>query len=389
MGDRVPFVVTLHIVGIALVASLSVTLAGAAVLMLLRRAALAVQMGVLVAIAATTVVASMLAVANWMFLSQHDLTVGIYVALIAGFVSIVFSVLLGVVVSRNFRRLILATRRMGEGSAVRRLADGSSAEFRNLALELDITSARLEESRQHERQLQESRRALIAGISHDLRTPLAGIRAMSEALEDGMVDDQQQYLRQMRVKVEQLGGMVDDLFQLSRIDSGLLNLDLSDVSLYDLVSDAVADLGILAAGRPISVDASSAEDLTVHADPRELSRAMSNLLNNAVQHTPPGTPVSVVAGRRADGRASVSVIDGGGGIPEGDLSRVFEAGWRGEPSRSAHSGANGGSGLGLAIVAGILKAHDGEVTVHNVPGGCRFDLILPTRVRKPQTVTVL
>jgi signal transduction histidine kinase len=385
----VPFAVTLHIVGIALMASLAVTLAGTVLLLLLRRAALAAQLGVLVAVAATTVVASMLAVANWMFLSQHDLAVAIYVALIAGTVSIVFSVVLGVVVSRNFRRLILATRGIGQGSAARWLAKGSSAEFRTLALELDLTSARLEKSQQHERQLQESRRTLIAGISHDLRTPLAGIRAMSEALEDGMVDDQQQYLRQIRVRVEQLGGMVDDLLQLSRIDSGLLHLDLSDVSLYDLVSDAVADLGILAAGRPISVDASSVEDLTVHADPRELSRAMSNLLNNAVQHTPPGTPVSVIAGRLDDGRASVSVIDRGGGIPQGDLERVFEAGWRGEPSRSSLGGAKGGSGLGLAIVAGILKAHHGEVTVHNVPGGCRFDLILPVRAREPQTVTVL
>ncbi len=120
------------------------------------------------------------------------------------------------------------------------------------------------------------------------------------------------------------------------------------------------------------------DDLTVRADPAELSRAMSNLLINAVQHTPPGTPVTVIASRRADGRPTVSVIDGGGGIPEAELDRVFDAGWRGTAARSPIDGArSGGAGLGLAIVAGILKAHNGEATVRNVPGGCRFDLILP------------
>ncbi len=373
-----PIADTLHIIAIAFGAALGVALVGAAVLWLLRRTPLALQLAVLVAVAVLAIVASMLGVANWMFLSPHDLTVGIYVAVIAGIVSLCFSVLLGVIVSRNVRRLTLATRGIGDGIAVPSIGSGSSAEFRRLALELRATSTKLEESREREQRLEGSRRALIAGISHDLRTPLAGIRAMSEALEDGMVDDQERYLRQMRMKVDQLAGMVDDLFELSRIDAGLLTLNLTEVSLYDVVSDAVADLGPLAKGRSISVEASSVEDLTVRADPRELSRAMGNLLTNAVQHTPPGTPVTVIASRRPDGRPSVSVIDNGGGIPEPELERVFEAGWRGQVSRSPREGATtAGAGLGLAIVAGILKAHNGEATVRNVPGGCRFDLILP------------
>jgi signal transduction histidine kinase len=328
-----PIASTLDIVGIALAVSLVVAAVGAGVLILLRRAPLALQLAVLVGIAAATVVASMIGVARWMFLSAHDLTVGIDVAVIAGIVSLVFSVFLGIVVSRNFRRLTLAARGLGEGRSVPTLEHGTSAEFRDLARELSATSTKLEESREREQLLEASRRTLIAGISHDLRTPLAGIRAISEALEDGMVDDQERYLRQIHAKVEQLDGMVEDLFQLSRIDSGLLHLTFSEVSLYDVVSDAVADLGPLALGRSISVEASRVEDLTVRADARELSRAMGNLLTNAVQHTPPGTPVSVIASRRADGRPTVSVIDGGGGIPEAELARVFEAGWRGQISR--------------------------------------------------------
>lgn len=201
---------------------------------------------------------------------------------------------------------------------------------------------------------------------------------MSEALEDGMAIDQDRYLRTMRTKIDQLSGMVDDLFELSKIDAGMLTLAIAEISLYDIVSDAVADLGDLADGRLISVESSNVDNLTVRADPRELSRAIGNLLMNAVQHTPPRTPVTVIAERAPDGRPMISVIDAGGGIPEVDLSRVFEAGWRGSGARTAlPGGKTAGAGLGLAIVAGILRAHDGEATVHNVPGGCRFDLVLP------------
>jgi signal transduction histidine kinase len=368
----------LVIAGITLAVSLAVALVGAIALLAMRRAPLAAQLAVLVGVAAIAVVGSMVGVADRMFLSQHDLTVGIYVAVMAGAVSLAFSVLLGVAVSRNFRRLTRAARDLGEGRWMQSTPLGSTAEFRALAMELGATSAKLEESREREQQLEVARRELIAGISHDLRTPLAGIRALSEALEDGMADDQDRYLRNMRTKVDQLSGMVDDLFELSKIDAGMLTLSVTDVSLYDVVSDAVADLGSLAHGRSITVESSSAGDFTVQADPRELSRAITNLLTNAVQHTPPGTPVTVIAGRSSSGRPTISVIDAGGGIPDVDLGRVFEAGWRGSGARTPLTGGKtAGAGLGLAIVAGILRAHNGEATVRNVPGGCRFDLVLP------------
>jgi signal transduction histidine kinase len=293
-------------------------------------------------------------------------------------VSLATALLLGRWVVARSRALTLAARSFGDGGGFTSPVGPATAELAALSSELEATSARLAESREHERALETSRRELVAWISHDLRTPLAGIRAMAEALEDGIAPDPARYHRQMRMQVDQLSSMVDDLFELSRIDSDALHLSLKEVSLYDVVSDTVADLRPASRGRDIRVEAPLAQDLVVMADPRELSRAIGNLLMNAIQHTPEGSPITVAVDL-VDDRAMVSVIDAGGGIDEADLDRVFEPAWRGSRARtpSLHEGSSGGGGLGLAIVKGIMSAHRGEVAVRNVPGGCRFDLLLP------------
>jgi signal transduction histidine kinase len=263
-----------------------------------------------------------------------------------------------------------------------------------------------------------SRRELIAWMSHDLRTPLAGIRAMAESLEDGMVDDEHRYFRQIRVQANRLNGMVDDLFELSRINSGSLELAVERVSLYDVVSDTVAELGPVAQARQVDLRGATAhDDLVVQGDPRELSRVVGNLVMNAIQQSLPGGRIVISAHRDSGNLAVLSVEDTAGGIPEDDLPRVFDAGWRSTGSRTpraygksaaakaalgpdfpapaveatppdpqvqaegTHDGGyasgGGGAGLGLAIVRGIVRAHDGDVTVQNVEGGCRFDVILP------------
>ena len=347
-------------------------------LLLLRRASLIVQVLVLVLAAIVSVVASMVGVANEMYLSEHDLTVAVAVAAISGVVSLVLVAVLGWLVARNSRALSLAARRIGAGERLESAGRYSNSELNALADELVATSAKLAESREREQRIESSRRELVAWISHDLRTPLAGIRAMAEALEDGIAPDPARYHRQMRIQVDQLSSMVDDLFELSKIDSDALHLSLKEVSLYDVVSDTVADLRPASRGRDIRVEAPLAQDLVVMADPRELSRAIGNLLMNAIQHTPEGPPITVAVDL-VDDRAMVSVIDAGGGIDEDDLDRVFEPAWRGSKARtpSLHESSSSGAGLGLAIVKGIMSAHRGEVAVRNVPGGCRFDLLLP------------
>ncbi|MEV8268403.1 HAMP domain-containing sensor histidine kinase [Microbacterium sp. NPDC076911] len=374
----------MHVAGLALVITLIVGGAAVLLLIVLRRASLIVQVLVLVFAAIVGVILSIVGASWQMYISAHDLTVAVNAAVISGVVSLVLVAGLGAVVVRNAKSLSVAARRIGEGERVDAVGPQSVGELTALAGELVAMSAKLEESREREHRIEESRRELVAWIAHDLRTPLAGIMSMAEALEDELAADPQRYHRQMREQVSRLSAMVDDLFELSKIDSGSLRLSFEEVSLYDVISDTVADLRPISVGREIRIESESGATVIVRADPRELSRAVSNLLVNAIQHTPEGSPITVAASV-TEGRACVAVIDTGGGIDEEDLARVFDPGWRGATARTPqpqetsamYPMRSSGAGLGLAIVRGIAAAHEGEVTVRNVPGGCRFDLILP------------
>ncbi|HEY0637383.1 MAG TPA: HAMP domain-containing sensor histidine kinase [Pseudonocardiaceae bacterium] len=236
------------------------------------------------------------------------------------------------------------------------------------------------EARARERAAEASRRELVAWISHDLRTPLAGIRAMTEALHDGVVSgpaDVAAYAGRIRGETERLAGMVDDLFELSRITAGALHLRLTAVPLGDVVSEAVAALGPVAAGQGVRIHAApSVWPIVVGSDP-ELARVVRNLLSNAIRHTPTGGAVIVAAGATPT-EAWLTVDDACGGIPEADLPRVFDVAFRGSKARTPVGvGTSPGAGLGLAIARGLVEAHRGRITAHNHGPGCRFSLSLP------------
>jgi signal transduction histidine kinase len=199
---------------------------------------------------------------------------------------------------------------------------------------------------------------------------------MTEALEDGLADDPAtgaRYHRVMRDEVEQLARLIDDLFELSRAQAGAIRLELDRLSLTDLVSDAIAGLAPVAASKGVRLEGrigTSDTDLTGSAP--ELARALRNILENAVRHTPADGSVIVEVGRQgAD--AFVSVADGGGGVPEEALARIFDAGFRGDPARTP----GGGAGLGLAIARSFVEAHSGRITVRNEDGGACFTVWLP------------
>jgi|SRR5882757_6363917 len=237
---------------------------------------------------------------------------------------------------------------------------------------LRYRGAKLAASREREQALETSRRELVAWISHDLRTPLTGLRAMAEALEDGLVHDPSVYYARIRTEVERLNAMVTDLFELSRIQAGVLALERSPMSVYDLVDEALGCADLLARERGVRLIGDVRDPLPIEVDGRAMSRVLANLLANAIHRTPTDGAVAVAARREAD-QVVLSVSDGCGGIPADDLPRVFDAGWRGAGARATPAGA----GLGLAIVRGIVEAHSGRTAVRNVPGGCRFEVVLP------------
>jgi signal transduction histidine kinase len=296
---------------------------------------------VVVALIPTAAMGLGLLVAAWaMFVSSHDL-----------------SALVVVVVSAGTAGLLGALALATELERARRRADAAVA---------------------RERRLERSRRELVAWVSHDLRTPLAGIRALAEALDDGIVDEPaeiRRYHARLVTEAERLARLVDDLFELSRIQADALSLSLEPVPLGELVSDVVASAAVVAEAKGVRGPVFSPVPVPeVAGSPAELARVVGNLLDNAIRHTPAGGTVEVDL-RSEDGVAEVSVRDGCGGIPDPDLDRVFDLAYRGDHARTP--GAAGGAGLGLAIARGLVEAHRGDIAVCNEPGGCRFTVRLP------------
>jgi signal transduction histidine kinase len=345
-------------------------------------------------------VAGIVATAQAMFLSSHDLGVVLKVSVVAGVVSLVFSLLVARYALRATTELRDAARRLGETGVFEPPAD-APAELAAVSAQLAVATRRLTDAAERERALESSRRELVAWVSHDLRTPLAGLRAMAEALEDGMVADPARYHARMRETVDRMARMVDDLFELSRIHAGALQLSVEVVSLEDAISEALAASAPIAEARGVRLGGHAQPGVAVKADPRELGRMIGNLVTNAIRHTPSDGAVEVT-GRARGSLVELSVSDSCGGIPEADLPRVFDVAWRGSPARtpeqssehigadgpaatvspdgaagSVHSVHGGGAGLGLAIVRGIAEAHRGTVRVDNVGAGCRFLVELP------------
>ena len=353
----------------------AVGLMGMGVIRLLRRASLRLSLQVSGAVIVLAVVAGTLGTAEAMFLSPHDLRVVVMVCMVAAVVAVGFGCLIGQQLQTGSLALRQAARSLGDkDGGYRPPAGPMTAELAALSRGLAETSEKLRESRGREHALELSRRQLVAWVSHDLRTPLAGLHAMAEALEDGIAAEPERYHRQIRTEVGRLARMVDDLFELSRIQAGTLPLSPGRIALEDLINDALASTEALARARGVRLTGVADTPLVVHADPREMSRVLTNLLVNAIRHTPEDGSVHVVAAPEPGG-ALLAVADGCGGIPEADLACVFDMAWRGTHDRS--SGTDGGAGLGLAIVRSIVEAHQGQVSVVNTKEGCRFEVRLP------------
>lgn len=354
--------------------------AGALVLRALRRRSLGAQAAAVAVVAVVGVGVGAWAGARAMFLSEHDLWALGVILVAAGGVGVASALVLGRRVGAASEALVGVARRLGDGDAQPAAAGPGPAapqELARLHRELELTSRRLEEARAREQALDGSRRELVAWVSHDLRTPLAGIRAIVEALEDGIVDDPgtvRRYYATLRGEADRLAELVDDLFELSRAQAGVLQLQLERVSLGDLVSDALAGASPIAAAKGVHLEGRlDGPPAELEVSTSEVLRALRNILENAIRHTPSDGSVTVEAGSD-DAGAYVSVTDTGGGIPERDLPRIFEVAFRGDTARTP---GDAGAGLGLAIARGFVEAHRGDISVRNEDGGCRFTVHLP------------
>jgi len=223
------------------------------------------------------------------------------------------------------------------------------------------------------RQVEDARRGLVAAASHDLRTPLASLRLLVEAVDDGVAgEDRDRYLGEIRTHVAVLSDLIDDLFELSRIEAGDISWTMRRVELGDLIGDTVAAFRTSAEERGVHLAAElPGEEVVAEADAEKVQRVLYNLIQNAIRHTPADGSVTVRA-KGGPSEVEVEVADSGEGVPAGQNERVFDAFYRGEGSRNED-----GAGLGLAISRAIVEAHGGRIWLEDAQPGTRVRFTLP------------
>ncbi len=354
---------------------------GAGLLRLLRGRSVVTHLLVVSCAALATVAGAVLVTTRKMFLSSHDSRVVLVVSALAAVSAVGVALLLGGSLRRAGRALATAAVQVGD-PAYGGAPDMPTGELRTVAAALDDAHERLAAARAAIEATETSRRQLVAGMSHDLRTPLAGMRAMVESLDDGVVRDPEtvsRYHRQLGLEVDRVAQMVSDLFELSRVE-GPMRLHLERVAAGDLVEEALASADPVARVKGVRLVGRASPELPVDVDPDEFGRVMRNLLLNAIRHTPSDGTIAVSAdggtgGSSGRGVVRITVVDACGGIPEDDLPRLFETAFRGSAARTSADGEGGG--YGLAIARGIVEAHRGVIAVANQQPGCRFEVLLP------------
>jgi len=328
-----------------------------------------------------------LAGARAMFISAHDFVIVLTMLLFAAVLSVGFSLLYAAPMASRIERVRMGAARIAGGDLEAEIPAEGFDEITELANDFNRMARALEEAAEREREMEKARRDLIAAVSHDLRTPLTATRALIEALADGVADTpetESRYLQSARGELAHLSRLVDDLFELARIDAGMLKLELEAASLHDLISDTLSSFQPQARRQGVRFVGEVSRDVDpVLANPPRLQRVLYNLIGNALRHTPADGTISLRAEPRGE-VVRVEVSDTGEGIAPEDLPRIFERSFRGERSRTRGNGEAGsvdsvdsGAGLGLAIARGLIEAHGGHIDVESHPGeGTRFGFTL-------------
>lgn len=314
---------------------------------------------------------------NLMFISLHDQNLLLVLILFSGLIVIFFATFISKQLMQPVAELTRSATELANGNFSTRVTPGGSAELAQLATTFNRMAEQLEHSFTVQQEMERSRKELVAAISHDLRTPLASLRLMTEAVSDGVADQQQTavFLERMRGEVQYMTTLIEDLFELSSLEAGSLKLNLERGTLADLISDTLESLRNQARQKQQSLEGEIRGELPEIAfDSHQIQRVLNNLVGNAIRYTGPGGEIRLLAQAR-DGRVVVSVQDNGEGIPAADQAKIFEPFYRGERSRGRE---HGGTGLGLAIAQRLVEAHHGRITVESREGqGSTFTFELP------------
>ena len=344
-----------------------------------RRAAgsLSRQFTVAIALTVALITLGLGAVVLLMFVSPHDALVMALLLVYAGGLTAYAAAVLSRGVLDDIESVRDGLRAVGEGRRDIRIRTAGEDELAELAAAANRMTSQLA-GREAERDAAEgARRDLIAAVSHDLRTPLTSLRLLAEAVEDELVDPgtRRRYLEQMSLHIRSLSALIEDLFELSRLEAGDIQWSMQQVRLDELVEETVEAMRPQADASGVQVQAAVPGDIApARANPEKLQRVLFNLIQNAIRHTPADGSVTVAA--QANGKhVEVEVADTGDGVPPAEREKVFEPFFRGGEG-AARSGS--GTGLGLTICRAIVEAHGGEIWFAESPRGTRVRFSLPT-----------
>jgi signal transduction histidine kinase len=364
-----------HLALLMLPAGAITALAAAGLRRFLVRAPVAAVLVAVAVIAVLVAVANLAVLGALMFVDPHDAAlVGILLAYAAAS-GVAAALVVARTTTRAVGQLADVARRLGDGDLRARVgALGAGEELEVLARSLDDMAGRLGDSLAREREAESQRRNLVTAVSHDLRTPLAGLRAMVESIQDGVVSDAptlRRYMVEMQRSVESLVELVDDLFELVQLDAASIDLESRRAALSDVVNSAASACRAQTFEKRLIVETQLGDAAGTPCSPR-LTRVLQNLLQNAIRHTPADGTIRIEARSLPTG-VEVVVADEGDGIPEDALDKVFEPFWRADVARSTP-----GSGLGLAIAKRIVESLGGRIGVESeVHRGTRFAIELP------------
>jgi signal transduction histidine kinase len=340
------------------------------------------QFGVASAAALGSILAATVAAAILMFVSDQDAVMICVITVFAGVVAVRAAQLLGSGVLADVDRLRAGLDAVADGRRDILMQTIGSDELAQLAAAADGMVARLAAEESRRATAERARRDLVAAASHDLRTPIASLRLMADAIGDNLVDEhtRRRYHRTMQTNIEALSALIDDLFELSSLEAGEITWSMRRVQLAELIDETVAAMKPQAQAKRVAVRAELHEPLApTRADPEKLQRVLFNLIQNAIRHTPADGSVTVRAEDSPAG-VEIQVADTGHGVDAEDQARVFEAFYRAGPDKSR---STPGAGLGLAISRSIIEAHGGRIWLESEGSGTQVRFVLPLAEPNP------